>query len=550
MDKTFTATELKLLKKHLQAIVEVEFFTIPFYLTAVYSFTQTALNYTPDGGKSYPLNDLQQETLSVAVQEMYHLQLACNLANAFDVKPLIPHLSFRAGQTLKVPHLEEKGKELETRFGNLPAVIKAMIEVETPDPDHTFPEPNPDVIYSSISDLYHATLQLLKKYHLVFKTNALDKDPHFTPDHRQVAYNGFDTQYNYNKISQRSEVVHVANAIADQGEGNEIAKSLGGPFMAGDDGNILPKYQSNGSRFDDYNKVTHYKRFEGIRDALPPEADWPGYFYSANGSPSPDLLPWARALGYGKLQSSLNAIWSYLIDTLQSGFQDGKLQQPNYPDINQPGFNEAMLTFKYLIPIIWQWGQCPSFVYREGVTPDQIQPIMDEIDPLCLFHWDQRTRELRAQAQKAGEPLNSCQGLNDCAGQGWGGLATQKGDGACATADFHTCSGGNDCKYQGGCGFLLDLPASKEWIPNENQKAGEGGCQTPISTGQVFDRKAKPDDPRLKQLIGHNVWQEARALFQKREKLDRLPNQFASGKIGDTTYDGDARRSAVQPTSK
>jgi hypothetical protein len=541
--QTFTANDVKLLKKHLQAIVEVEFFTVPFYLTAVYSFTSAALNYSPDGGKTHPLYDLQQQTLSVAVQEMYHLQLACNLANAFDVKPEIPPLTLPAGQVIKIPHLEEKSQPLTSQLGNLPAVIAAMVAVETPDPGHTFPPPNSAVVYPSISDLYHATLTLLNKYYLAFNLKALEQDPHFIPNNKQVAYVGFNTDYRHNAIASRTDVIQAANAITDQGEGNLLAKEIGGPFRSGENDNVLPEYQPTpDNRFFKYDGVTHFKRFEDIQTALKAWSKFDQVFYEANGKLSLDLPPWAEQLGYEKLQQDLNLIWSYLVDTLQSGFQDGQLQQPNYPDISVPGFNEAMLTFKYLLPLLWQWGQCPSFVYQAGVTPLQLQPILDEVDPLCLFHWDQQTRDLRTQEQKAGQAFNACQGLNECAGKGWGGIATQKGDGACATADFHTCGGGNSCKYQGGCGFQTN--------PGENSASGNGGCQTPIATQQVFAKDATP--PPLPP--ERNVWKQARTLFQERERLAKLPDPLsksvkqADGAI--INYDGNARREAIQATSK
>ena len=88
MTATFSAEDHSLLIAHLQATVDVELFTIPLYLTATYSFTQAALN-------TDVVYNLQQKTLSVAVQEMYHLQQACNLCNVFGVTPDIQRLTIR-----------------------------------------------------------------------------------------------------------------------------------------------------------------------------------------------------------------------------------------------------------------------------------------------------------------------------------------------------------------------------------------------------------------------------------------------------------------------
>ncbi len=128
MTGSFSDADVELLQRHLQAIVEVEFFTIPLYLTAVYSFTEIALEAPST------LYTVQQEALSVAVQEMYHLQCACNILNAFTVTPTIPKLTIPAGTDLPIPHLVQNGRPLTTRLGALPAAIASMIDIESPIP--------------------------------------------------------------------------------------------------------------------------------------------------------------------------------------------------------------------------------------------------------------------------------------------------------------------------------------------------------------------------------------------------------------------------------
>ncbi|MBL8151465.1 MAG: hypothetical protein JNN15_16190, partial [Blastocatellia bacterium] len=187
MKEKLSEQNVELLKKHLHALVQVEFFTIPFYLTAVYSFTNKALNYTSKRGKT-PLSNMQNRALSVAVEEMYHLQLASNLNNAFNVVPEVPKLKLVAGETITVPHLEDQSKPLTTKLGNLAEVIAAMLEVEKPDPKKKFPPPNEAVVYPAISDLYHATLDLLSRYFKAFELTPAALDPHFTPNHNQISY--------------------------------------------------------------------------------------------------------------------------------------------------------------------------------------------------------------------------------------------------------------------------------------------------------------------------------------------------------------------------
>src|SRR5579863_9826727 len=79
------------LHAHLHDAVNLELWTIPYYLSAMYSIRD-------------PSCDAYQLILSIVNQEMLHTQLICNLANAFGCLPRfatpvyggpqIPHLDF------------------------------------------------------------------------------------------------------------------------------------------------------------------------------------------------------------------------------------------------------------------------------------------------------------------------------------------------------------------------------------------------------------------------------------------------------------------------
>lgn len=575
MSTAFTSGDAHLLKRHLLALTEVEFFTIPFYLTAVYSFTNGALNLGSGQGTATP-TDVQQETLSVAVQEMYHLQLAANLSNAFGVTPNIPSMTL-SGLAIPIPHLEQNGKPLIAGLGNLPAEIQAMIEVESPDPNPDFPPPNEAVTYASISDLYHATLQLLAQYLKASVNTAAANDEHFQPGHNQVAYGTFPQTYKHNTIESRGDVATCANAITDQGEGDLVSTpgenarlkavqaTLRMFFVSGPDGTVLPEFQpAAGSRFAKYGALTHFSRFVDIQEKITANsAVWTSaiggpVFYEGDGVKSSDLPEWAPSLE--TVQDSINTVWSYVIDQMQSGFANGSLSSTSGSGPNYPTFNDAMMSFKYLLPLAWQWGAIPAFVYRAGVTGQAVQDALDAADPYCLSHWDALTIEVRKN-----HPLNVCQGLNACKGQGWGGIATIAGNGACATADFHSCGGFNSCKGQGGCGYLSTnpdqslLPAANQFTPGKNPGSGNGGCQSPVGTKQQFSSSTvatisqqvasgawtASEGNDLSSLVTQHVavWDHARTLFGT---SDITPN---SGKIGNVDYDGTTRRSFIQPTA-
>lgn len=540
----FLQRDATLLFKHLQAIIEVELFTIPLYLTASNSLRSS----TPSGDPAWALQTL---ATSVAVQEMYHLQQACNITNAFNVPPIIPKLAIPAGQKILVPHLDPGNQQFYVQLGNLPDTIKAMIEIETPDESGQPVTPNVEVTYQSIGDLYNATMQLLSEYWATFENVPAQLDPHFTPNHKQVGYGAFPSRFRFNEIAKRTDVMQSVNAITDQGEGHTVAPAASSnsyAFQYGSDGKVAEPYQgSQSDRFYTQDLYTHYYRFLEIQKGLGPTPQ--AAFYQGNGDVSPDLPSWAAPLQ--TIQDALTTIWSYLLDILQAGFTAGNLPENNPTQPKLPGFNSAMVSFKYLLPMIWQYGACPSFLYREGVTAQDVQDAMDAVDPWCLFHWDATTAQLRVDHP---DQLNTCQGLNDCAGLGWGGLGTQAADGACATADTHTCVGSNACNRQGGCGFLSDdannqpLPLAEQWVPAFNTGASTGGCQSPIATRQVFHKYDPNPFPSLVPLEGTSVWDRARSLMAQKLGVTQLPTPV-SKQVGAVNYDGDQRRANTTPSS-
>lgn len=540
----FRQEDASLLLKHLQALIEVELFTIPLYLTAANSLRS-------DLPENDPAFKLQGLATSVAVQEMYHLQLACNIANAFDVTPVFPKLTLNAGEKILVPHLDPGDQPFYAQLGNLPDTITAMLEIETPDNSGQTVTPNPDVTYHSIADLYSATLQLLSAYWATFKDVPASLDPHFTPGHNQIGFGAFPLRFKYNQIEQRTDVMNSINAITDQGEGNSVAPANSAyRFQYGTNDKVSEAYQgSKSDRFYEQDLYTHYYRFQQIKDNL--GTDPQAAYYQSNGDVDPNKPDWVPPLD--RVQNAINVIWSFLLDTMEQGFASGNLPQNNPTQPNLPGFGSAMVSFKYIIPMAWQWGACPSFVYLENITAQDVQDAMDEIDPWCLYHWDATTAQLRIDHA---DQLNACQGLNQCKGLGWGAIATQRGDGACATADTHTCVGSNSCARQGGCGYFSEddkqhlLDESEQWVPGQNVKAGWGGCQTPISTGQKFfnygTSSSDPFPDLNAKYAGTSVWDRARDLFGNGQSLPAPVTK----QVGKWNYDGTTRRSYITPSSK
>src|ERR1043165_9707847 len=78
------------LHKHLQAAVDLEFWTIPFYMSALHSIVEP----------SDPAHQLAQ---SVVCQEMLHVQPAATVAHTFGLSPTFKE---RVYEGKKIPHLK------------------------------------------------------------------------------------------------------------------------------------------------------------------------------------------------------------------------------------------------------------------------------------------------------------------------------------------------------------------------------------------------------------------------------------------------------------
>lgn len=140
------------LHQHLQGVVDLEMWTIPYYLTVLYSITD-------------PTSDAYRLVQAAVYEEMLHTQLASNIANAYGLSPTfkapvyvgdaIPHIDFKLDvpnpTTLFHPYCADLGPLDEER-------INTMCLIEYPE-WRTAREPdvraNQDE-YGSIAEFYEA----------------------------------------------------------------------------------------------------------------------------------------------------------------------------------------------------------------------------------------------------------------------------------------------------------------------------------------------------------------------------------------------------------
>ncbi len=139
-----SAWNLKLVTEHLRAAVALEFFTIPPYLTALYSIH----------GESNAAQMAQNTIRTVVVEEMLHMELACNLLNAIGVVPDVPRAHpvypMSPPYICNFPPVKLAGATREQ--------IEVFTQIEHPAPPPDLDDLEPKDCYDSIGHFYDALM--------------------------------------------------------------------------------------------------------------------------------------------------------------------------------------------------------------------------------------------------------------------------------------------------------------------------------------------------------------------------------------------------------
>lgn len=208
------------LHTHLQYAVDLELWTIPFYMSAMYSIKDKNSN-------AYQL------IRSVLNQEMLHLQSAANIANAYG---LSPEINVPVYQGQKVPHLDfnldpaQIVHEYEPYTAEIGALdlshINAMCLIELPDfeadkqsaSDHIQLFDKPEE-YGTIGAFYKALLHMAEQHQdkIIGGVKQID---FFAPFYR----NAPSLIVTDSGQAGFSQVELLINLITDQGEGFSLEK--------------------------------------------------------------------------------------------------------------------------------------------------------------------------------------------------------------------------------------------------------------------------------------------------------------------------------------
>lgn len=222
------------LKLRLQEALELEHFTIPPYLTALYSIH--------DGTNIEARNIIR----TVAVEEMLHMVMVANIINAIGGTPRISGKAFLPHYPSGLAHSANGFKVNLLRFSK--QAINTFLDIERPAPPGTAHPSRKQEKFHSIGEFYEAIRQALQRFDAEAKSKGHAKGI-FTGTQAQVTQ-----EHYYGSGGDLVAVYSIEDAnraideIVGQGEGIDS-----GILVSADDGELNEEVE-----------LAHYYRFNQI----------------------------------------------------------------------------------------------------------------------------------------------------------------------------------------------------------------------------------------------------------------------------------------------
>lgn len=513
-------------REHLQNAVYLEMWTVPLYLTAAYSldapvskkthrpeFAPVPMkdgkpdfdNFGPKDFNQYAFNNI----LSVAIQEMLHVELAANLLNAVrpaedsspvtftgagrDPKPPRSAPQYDAPPACLAADRLPRGVRLRLgRFDENAARLFQWVETDQKLPPKPYDVEEWHKTYNSIGHFYTSLMygvracwadlypkegrpndpfqrddwetaarqaqggRLLKAIFAQPTAQADDKAGSKTLL-QQVSYKDFSIKIYGTQEEALVRAEAAMTAITVQGEG------------AGGSQEVPKKFQPTGDPEDDIelalDKVSHYERFT-------------------------ELVGFAKEKRFGYVQP----------------------QASPDPDLYTVVLNQSFSSFLMSLNDAFSNKGDMSIGAMAGLGNRTLQAWQNDVPAERMYRWESPAKYDDPKGEKG---YHACQGL-DASTHGANATCALMSDGKTASAFYHTCATTNMCKGQGGCGLAVSNPPDgRSWKPNQNECKGQGGCGVPIPQAQVFNANpaqnmggVAPED-----LQNKSVWEHAREVM-------------------------------------
>ncbi|PCH93553.1 MAG: hypothetical protein COB85_06795 [Bacteroidetes bacterium] len=314
---------------HLQHALDVEFWTIPLYLTALYSIKGLS-ELKP---KDYP--EAAKLVQSVVIQEMLHMEIVCNLCTALGYEPRFPTPKYDKNKGIpfihpKNSHIPKDLLGYQVKVGPLDAeTLKLFCVVEMPQPWKDI-EWAHKKSYESIAELYTALKEGLSHHWLAQyvgdEKNTRQKNIFSEYHDSDHLHHGFSQT-----VNSLENALNAIEAIMEQGEG-------------ADSGNIPEDFRPPSLEdVDEYHagwfkgELCHYRKFNILfhnARHLPPVHE------VIDGQEAPEIQT--------KLEASFEAFRKELE---RSYALEGSEMTP--------GFWQHMMALPTPIMDLWKLGVCP-----------------------------------------------------------------------------------------------------------------------------------------------------------------------------------------------
>src|SRR4030095_14276257 len=241
------------LDHHLQHALDLELWTIPLYLTALYSIKDLKKLKRDE----YP--EAAKLILSVLVQEMLHMELVCNVSNALCYSPKFvpPNYDEQKGIPFIHPVKEYLPPELNGYIVKPQALnensLRLFSAVELPHPKKEIAWEK-EKSYNSIADLYEAlkigTSTLWNQCYVGDERNTKQKNSFHEYHNTSGKHYGFSQ-----KVNSVKTAFMAMEAIVEQGEGAD-SKHVPADFR--------PHQVEEGKEFETAwykGNLSHYQKF-------------------------------------------------------------------------------------------------------------------------------------------------------------------------------------------------------------------------------------------------------------------------------------------------
>ena len=316
---------------HLQHALELELWTIPLYLTALYSIKDLK-KLKP---REYP--DAAKLVFSVVIQEMLHLELVCNISNALGYSPRFSSPVYDQQKGIPFIHPSKnnlpeflKGYSVKPQALNENS-LKLFCAIELPYPQKEIVWDKEKSVHS-IAELYEALklgiLALWDECYVGDKNNTKQKSVFNEYHNEEGKSHGFSQT-----VHSPATALKAIEAIIEQGEGAD-SKKVPSDFR--------PPIPAEGKEYDASwfkGHLSHYQKFRLLihsHHKLPPVyMEIPGKNNIA-------------------AELALHEAFTDFLKEMENGFNSDGL-------VMEISFWKKMYALSASITELWEAGICPSF---------------------------------------------------------------------------------------------------------------------------------------------------------------------------------------------